>query len=579
MTIEEKPKRRLSLRVLLLLIFAAALSPVLVIGGIRWSGDVEREAKYRRETMTLVAQVAAGGAEDALESAPSILNLLSSTADANPCAIPLNRIIEALPSFATLGVVDETGDVLCTSQDGARGASVAERPWFVELKTSGSPFVQSGAFVGQISRRMTIASARRREHRDGSFAGAVVLGTQIDLLVSRLQHSSLPRDYEIGIVDSVGQVFASVHWTALEPGVTSQLSPDKPLFVTMQSQSGESREAAIVPLGGQSLFAMVSAPTPQPIALENVSAFGNFALPLLAWLLALVTAWLAMDRLVLRWLDYLRRIAALYASGKLTVQPLRAKRQAPGEINVLADTMEEMAIRIRDRTGRMENAIEARDAAMKEIHHRVKNNLQIINSLLSLQGRKLSDPAARAVLDDARARINALSLIHRSLYEHNNISAVQTGSFLSELAAHLDQALGAEERGIKIESVVDDDRIEADLAVPLALFTAEAVTNSVKHAFPVAGAGSAGHILVAYRVGKIETTLSVEDNGAGYAAVAAENATGIGGTLMAAFAKQVGGVLEEGPMSGGVGRYIRIRIPRLIGMDRREPATAAEAFA
>ena len=85
------------------------------------------------------------------------------------------------------------------------------------------------------------------------------------------------------------------------------------------------------------------------------------------------------------------------------MQPLRAKRQAPGEINVLADTLEEMAVRIRDRTSNMEAALAARDAAMKEIHHRVKNNLQIINSLLSLQSRKLKDPAAVAVLDEEAA--------------------------------------------------------------------------------------------------------------------------------------------------------------------------------
>jgi two-component sensor histidine kinase len=234
-----------------------------------------------------------------------------------------------------------------------------------------------------------------------------------------------------------------------------------------------------------------------------------------------------------------------------------------------------MAIRIRDRTGRMENAIEARDAAMKEIHHRVKNNLQIINSLLSLQGRKLKDPAAVAVLDDARARINALSLIHRSLYEHNNISSVQTGSFLSELAAHLDQALGAEERGIRIESAVEDDRIDADLAVPIALFTAEAVTNSVKYAFPTAGPGGGGRIIVSYRTCPSETLISVEDDGVGYEPPP-ENAAGIGGTLMAAFAKQVGGVLEEGSIDSGKGRYMRIRIPRAIGMDRQPQQAIVE---
>src|SRR5690606_19263520 len=165
---------------------------------------------------------------------------------------------------------------------------------------------------------------------------------------------------------------------------------------------------------------------------------------------------------------YLRRIAGLYASGKLSVQPLRAKRTAPGEINVLADTMEEMAVRVRDRTTRLEAAVAARDAAMKEIHHRVKNNLQIINSLLSLQSRKVKDPAALAVLDDARSRINALSLIHRSLYEHHDIRSVDVKSFFDELVTHLDQALGADDQKIRIDSDIDDDTVDADMVVPLA---------------------------------------------------------------------------------------------------------------
>jgi two-component sensor histidine kinase len=334
-----------------------------------------------------------------------------------------------------------------------------------------------------------------------------------------------------------------------------------------RSQSGKNREAVIIPLAGNAFYAMVSAPPPPPLSFDNVNAFGNFALPLLAWLLALVTAWLAMDRLVLRWLDYLGRIATLYASGKLTVQPLRAKQQAPFEINALADTLEEMAVRIHDRTNLMENALQARDAAMKEIHHRVKNNLQIINSLLSLQGRKLKDKAAIAVLDDARARINALSLIHRSLYEHNDITTVQTKSFLTDLVSHLDQALGAEDRGIRIESAIEEDRLDADMAVPLALFTAEAVTNSVKHAFPANARGDvpvskAWRVCVSYNVLGNEAILAVEDNGVDSGQRTLEKSTGIGGTLMAAFAKQVRGKLEERALTEG-GRVILIRMPRL----------------
>ena len=568
MTTDERPPlRRLSLRVVLLLIFAVALSPVLVIGGIRWSGDIEREAQYRRESMKLVAQLAAGRAQRALESAPSALELIAATIEDDPCKAPLKRVVDALPAFGTFGVIDAGGAVLCSTVAGAVGISVAGRPWFIELRESGAPFVQSSPLMALVAGEMTIASAARLEDVDGVFTGALVLGTPVSTLVAQLDHSDLPPSYEVALVDVDGHVFGSTHWDRMDPAVMARLSAGETGAFPAQAQGGAKREAAIVPLAGNTFYAMVSAPPPPPIALENVNAFGNFALPLLAWLLALVTAWLAMDRLVLRWLDYLRRIATLYASGKLTVQPLRARQQAPFEINVLADTLEEMAVRIRDRTNRMENALQARDAAMKEIHHRVKNNLQIINSLLSLQGRKLHDKAAIAVLDDARARINALSLIHRSLYEHDDITTVQTKSFLSDLVSHLDHALGAEDRGITIESDIEDDRLDADLAVPLALFTTEAVTNSVKHAFPATTGGavpvsSAWRVRVSYTLQGNEAILAVEDNGVGSELRTLEKSTGIGGTLMAAFAKQVRGKLEEKSLPEG-GRAIQIRMPRL----------------
>ena len=567
MKTEPKPlHRRLSLRVLLLLIFAAALSPVLVIGGIRWSGDIEREAQYRRESMTLVAELAASRAQRALTSAPNALELIASTIQGDPCQAPLKRVVDALPDFETFGVIDANGKVVCSTIEGASGLSVAERSWFVDLRETGASFVQSSPITAFVIRETMIASAARRENPDGTFAGALVLGTQVNLLVAHLDHADLPPGYEVALIDASGHVFGSTHWATMDSALMAQLARGETGSFPVKLQTGEAREAAIVPLSGDGLYAMVSAPPPPPIALENVNAFGSFALPLLAWLLALVTAWLAMDWLVLRWLDYLRRIAALYASGKLTVQPVLAKRHAPMEINVLADALEEMAVRIRDRTSRMEEALLARDAAMKEIHHRVKNNLQIINSLLSLQGRKLRDKSAIAVLDDVRARVNALSLVHRSLYEHDNIKTVQTKFFLTDLVTHLDQALGGADRGIRIESEIDDDCLEADLAVPLALFTAEAVTNSIKHAFPanaldvVAGARE-WRVLVSYKVCENETILAVKDNGIGSGQPTLDTPSGIGGKLMAAFAKQVRGELEEELFEPG-GRLVQIRMVR-----------------
>ncbi len=560
MTTDEKSQRRLSLRVLLLLIFAAALSPVLVIGGIRWSSDIEREAQYRRETMTLVARVAASRAENALASAPGLLALIDTAIRGDPCSANLSEIIDTLPDFSAVSLIDENGRVVCSSTEAAKGLSFEAFPWFAELRDTGVSSVQSTTLISRISGQPTIASARRIDKSDGSFGGAWVMGSPITTLVAHLEHPNLPTAYEVALLDISGQVFGSVNWDALDGKVLSGLKPGKPGFFQLTTNSQQRREAAIVPLAKNQFYAMVSAPTPPPIALENINAFGSFALPLLAWLLALITAWLAMDRLVLRWLDYLRRIAALYASGKLSIQPLRARSQAPVEINVLADTMEEMAVRIRDRTTHMEEALAARDAAMKEIHHRVKNNLQIINSLLSLQGRKLKDRAAAAALDDARARINALSLIHSSLYEHHHINMVDTRSFFTELAANLGQALGAEDLGIGMHAKIDDDVIDADLAVPLALFTAEAVTNAVKYGF-VDQHAVAGHgrIDIIYKHGDEGSVLSIQDNGMGDRSL--DQGTGIGATLMSAFARQVRGTLEEGTPTEG-GRFVRIRIPR-----------------
>jgi two-component sensor histidine kinase len=186
----------------------------------------------------------------------------------------------------------------------------------------------------------------------------------------------------------------------------------------------------------------------------------------------------------------------------------------------------------------------------------------------------VKDPAALAVLDDARSRINALSLIHRSLYEHVDIRSVEVKSFFGELVTHLDQALGADEQKISIESDIDADTIDADMAVPLALFTAEAVTNAVKHAFPDGRGARSGQVLVSYKVSDSETILTVEDDGIGGAEAQKAAGQGIGATLMQAFAKQVHGRLEEGKSQAG-GRLIRVRMAR--GRDHPVPAPLPSA--
>src|SRR5262245_7110122 len=158
-TAEPAPSRRLSLRILLLLIFAVALSPVLVIGGVRWSGDIERETERRRETMSLVAEEAADRAESVLTSAPALLDVIDAMLGSDPCSPRLNELIDRLPQFSALGVVDANGKVVCTTQEGGEGTSAADREWFQQLRTTNTPFIQSTAYYGPLSRQWILASA------------------------------------------------------------------------------------------------------------------------------------------------------------------------------------------------------------------------------------------------------------------------------------------------------------------------------------------------------------------------------------------------------------------------------------
>ena len=119
------------------------------------------------------------------------------------------------------------------------------------------------------------------------------------------------------------------------------------------------------------------------------------------WLLALLCVSLAVDFFVLRWLSYLGRMARLYGSGRLGLQPVRASR-APAEIRTLAETMASMANDLEARTAELENEAEQRGALLREIHHRVKNNLQVTMSFLNIQARRTSDAEARRVLSWSR---------------------------------------------------------------------------------------------------------------------------------------------------------------------------------
>ena len=148
---------------------------------------------------------------------------------------------------------------------------------------------------------------------------------------------------------------------------------------------------------------------------------------------------------------------------------------------------------------------------LKEIHHRVKNNLQVVSSLLSLQSNTVDNAQTRKLLRESQDRIHAMALVHERLYRSNDFAGIDVKGYLSDLVEHLRTSYRTERLGVTVDC--DQVFVSLDTAIPLGLIVSELVTNAFKHGFPN---GASGLVKVTARAtGTSACMLVVEDNGTG----------------------------------------------------------------
>jgi PAS domain S-box-containing protein len=180
----------------------------------------------------------------------------------------------------------------------------------------------------------------------------------------------------------------------------------------------------------------------------------------------------------------------------------RRRDAASFPVDAMASPLRERALVIltvrdvtenREKEAALRRALDDKNTLLKELYHRVKNNLQLINSLFNLQVRTLPAGQARQALLEAAARVRAMALVHERLYQSRTLSSIALDEFLAELCSQLAHAASAAQRGIEVRVEAARREIGLELAVPLGLLLNELVSNSLKHGFPE---GRHGHILV-----------------------------------------------------------------------------------
>ncbi len=157
-------------------------------------------------------------------------------------------------------------------------------------------------------------------------------------------------------------------------------------------------------------------------------------------------------------------------------------------------------------------ALNEKDTLLREIHHRVKNNLQLVSSLLSLQSRHVEDPNALEVLNSGKSRIRSMALIHQDLYNRENLTGVSVKEYLEKLCKELISTYQIDTERIKLETEIDDLQLDVDTLVPLGLIINELLTNALKYAFPN---NKGGLINVNLSEIKGQLQLAIKDDGIG----------------------------------------------------------------
>jgi two-component sensor histidine kinase len=341
-------------------------------------------------------------------------------------------------------------------------------------------------------------------------------------------------------------------------------TPPPELVRTLQAQlesKGRGTVSLSSPQGGYALGAIAGGAdiliATQQTPLE-IEALRNTVFQIAAILFALAAGLVGVTlaaNIVLVW--PLRRLT--YSVQKWQMEGVfdaRITRTMPLELQRLGQAFTRATRRLSRQEKRLKKAVAHQALLMKEIHHRVKNNLQIVASLLNLQANQISNPEARAEFALARDRIRALATLHRTLYAEDTLTSLNMAVFLKELCEQTLHIAGAYEEGrVALDIDCDNFWMDPDQAVPLALIVTELITNAIKYAFPD---GRRGTIIMRLRRDDNQVTLYIADDGIGFDFNEEQRAQGIGLRLIHGFVRQLRGVMDY---SGQKGVQFTLTIP------------------
>jgi two-component sensor histidine kinase len=532
-------RRQISLKQGLLIVVLAALLPVSVASIIQsiasWNA-MQRTALY---ALRANANAIAERERDVFVVANRLLRAAAANPDVRNitgrCTTTLAAGFRGYDPLINFLRTDASARPRCSILPFDPHIDFTGQAWWEKTKRSrqitvSQPTIATIAKVPVIIMAMPLFDAR------GGFVGTISTGILISQLAESVESAPEADHGSIVIVANNGE-------TVARSG--AGLSFDIPMPLVASNGVARAPDGdwmySIVPLSDQTLYVVYAQPRKKILSAAQSQLRASIIIPLIALILTLAAIWIGTNRLVIRWLAALRRWSNDFKRGS-HVDDRTAFANAPLEFKELSDDLHDMALTIEGRTSELTEALAAKTELAREVHHRVKNNLQIVTSLLTMQAGRMTDPSAKTALNQTRARIVALALIHRLSYEQqgeHERSAIAADKLIDELCRQIRQSY-RDRNEVELEWQSDAFAMSIDEALPFALFIVEATTNAYRHAFP---SGRQGEIKVRFALDGEKASLSVNDNGQGYPDEPARVAE-LGVELMQGFAMQLNGSLD-----------------------------------
>ena len=484
-----------------------------------------------------------------LDTASETLNRLGLRDDvlkaAPSCRQTLDVALLALPNVINIVRVNATGSVTCSARPIIVSPDMREHPWWKKLSTT-PEITYFGPTIGRASQKSVLIMGHAVKDSGGRPDGHVVLNVDLEKLERNLQQRMLQQDARLALVDQSGtQIHAST--PRLGPrfasGVTIKFTDvSQESIAAARGDDGRLWSYSVAPLIADQVFLMYAMPDDILFSSTLRHVATDIALPLIALLLTGAGLWMAIQYIVVRPVERLQDLAKSYAVGKFETRTPQFA-YGPKELIDLREDLATMAGRAQIRDFRLKRTNDHKDALVKELHHRVKNNLQMVLSLISLQARQVVNLESRTPFDRLHARIAAMALVQNLIVEKNDHDVIDACSLIEIVTAQLQRSNPIECARLGIEIECEPLALVKEKALPFALFVLEGVTNALEHGFVES---ASGHIIVKFEtLAGNQAKLSIGDTGKGWAPGSA--VTGTGQQLLAAFARQLGGQLTVEP--------------------------------